>query len=578
MLAIKVLLKNAEKVKKILLKNKLLNFNYSFSKDERYIYFPIKKRSNEISKYKIVQKKLKRKAVKKSFRDLLSKSLTVEEFDRVKTAFDMVGDIAILEVDKDLRKKEKRIAEALLKSNKNINTVLRKEGKHSGSYRTQKMRFLAGKDKRITVHKENNVKLKLDIEKVYFSVRLSTERKRIMQQVKKGEEVLVMFSGCGPYPFVLSKNTNARQTYGIELNPEAHKYALENQHLNKADNVFLINGNVKDVVPKFYHYNIGLKSSTNPKQLKTKLKHKPRILELHTERADFYENYSGLKKTITSLKKQGIILWLHQPIIQNPRLDLTNFGSTHPIYRKMLRLAEQFDVNLTIHPSNAAPSETPLDTIIKNIRSFNKHYDKTYFENSFEGTFIYKEEILRAIKESALKNFCIDISHALCHYGNDGTVKMIKNIQQLCNTYFHVNDYRQDDSDSLYDKSNVDLKRILPLITKGVIEVRDHDPNNPKDMISSFNYLLNFQKKFDRILMPLPKSAEDFLDTALLAARKGTTIHFYDFLHEDNFVEAHKKIEKACRRNNKRFKILKTVRCGQHSPKTYRICVDFQIL
>ena len=86
-------------------------------------------------------------------------------------------------------------------------------------------------------------------------------------------------------------------------------------------------------------------------------------------------------------------------------------------------------------------------------------------------------------------------------------------------------------------------------------------------------------EKFDRILMPLPKSAEDFLDTALMAAKKGAVVHFYDFLHETEIPHrAFYKIEKACKRNNLKCKMLNYVKCGQHAPRVFRICVDFEIL
>ena len=85
-------------------------------------------------------------------------------------------------------------------------------------------------------------------------------------------------------------------------------------------------------------------------------------------------------------------------------------------------------------------------------------------------------------------------------------------------------------------------------------------------------------RKFDRILMPLPKSADDFLDIALKYSKKGTVIHFYDFLHEKDIPKlSESKIAKVCKRFKKKYSILNWVKCGQHSPRTYRICVDFKI-
>ena len=85
----------------------------------------------------------------------------------------------------------------------------------------------------------------MNVEKVYFSPRLSEERKRIFQQVKNNETILVMFSGIAVYPIVISKNTKAKAIVGIEINPIAHKYALENLKLNKISNVKLFLDDVK---------------------------------------------------------------------------------------------------------------------------------------------------------------------------------------------------------------------------------------------------------------------------------------------------------------------------------------------
>ena len=84
----------------------------------------------------------------------------------------------------------------------------------------------------------------------------------------------------------------------------------------------------------------------------------------------------------------------------------------------------------------------------------------------------------------------------------------------------------------------------------------------------------NHPEKFDRILMPLPKSAEAFLPTALRLLNKNGVIHFYDFLEEKNIPE--KAIQKV-KKNIKNAKVLKVVKCGQYAPGRFRICVDFKI-
>ena len=177
--------------------------------------------------------------------------ITKKESFLVPKSFDVVGDIAIFNFfPEELKSKEKRIAECLLKLHKNIKVVAKKSGKYSGRLRKPKIAILAGEKRRETTHKESGCTFKLDIEKCYFSTRTGTERIRIAKQIKKGESVLVMFSGVGAFPIIISKNSKAKEIYGVELNKIAHKYAQENIKLNKADNVSLFQGNVKKITPK----------------------------------------------------------------------------------------------------------------------------------------------------------------------------------------------------------------------------------------------------------------------------------------------------------------------------------------
>ena len=183
-------------------------------------------------------------------REVLAKKLSIAEMEMLKTAYDTVGSIAIIEIPPELVKKEKIIAETLMSLQKNVKTVVKKVGIHSGEFRLQKVKIVAGQRTKETEHKENNVRLLLHVEKVYFSPRLSTERKRIMEIVQPGEDILVMFSGCAPYPCVLGKNTAAKSIIGVEINPVGHAYGLKNIVLNKLKNVELHCGDVRNIVPQ----------------------------------------------------------------------------------------------------------------------------------------------------------------------------------------------------------------------------------------------------------------------------------------------------------------------------------------
>jgi tRNA (guanine37-N1)-methyltransferase len=186
-----------------------------------------------------------------NLKEALKHKLTKKQLKVLPSSFDVVGNIAIFsDFPKEISKKEKLIAETLLKLNKNIKTVTKKTKTHYGKYRLKKVKILAGKRKKTTTHKENGALIKLNIETCYFSPRLGSERLRVAKLVKPGEFVLVLFSGVAPYPLSIIKNSKPKQVYAIELNKNAHKFALENVKLNKTSKVKLFLGDVKNVLPK----------------------------------------------------------------------------------------------------------------------------------------------------------------------------------------------------------------------------------------------------------------------------------------------------------------------------------------
>ncbi len=339
MLALKTPQRQAEKIRKELIGMRLYGTRYKPKKEGKHIFFPLLKKHPSLLKYKntaYAEKEMEEAHKKRRYKEELENAFGQAGHKEMPRSYDIIGDIIIIGEYDMAEKKKKAFADALLRSSKNIKTILKKEGQHEGEFRTQKLSYLAGENKKETICKENNTRIKLDVEKVYFSPRLSTERKRIYRQINPGEEVLVMFSGAAPYPCVISKNTSAKEIIGIEKNPAGHRYGIENTKLNKLKNITLFCGDVRKVVPML-------------------------------------------------------------------------------------------------------------------------------------------------------------------------------------------------------------------------------------------------GRKFNRILMPLPKGAEDFLDLALSVSKKGSTIHFYDFEHGNEIRRGEEKVRRACEKGNRKFRVLRTVKCGQYSPGKYRICVDFVV-
>lgn len=227
----------------------VLAHNFMIAHDSDYVYIPtvrVVKLPHTIP----IQRTFTPRHEKKDLRALLRQKLTPNELVHFTRAMDIIGDIAILEIDPLLKRKEKSIAQALLQTNKSIHTVLKKASSHTGTYRLQKYTYLAGTRTKETVHKENGVRMHLHLEKTYFSPRLATERLRIARLVKKKEKILVMFSGIAAYPLVLARNSPAATITGIELNSDADRYAHENISLNGFTNITLYCGDVKKIVPR----------------------------------------------------------------------------------------------------------------------------------------------------------------------------------------------------------------------------------------------------------------------------------------------------------------------------------------
>lgn len=247
MKAVKTGKKKAQAVIGMLRKKGLFDYSHQIKFGKEFFLIPVLK---DVKGLEVVEARLKKRIRKpNTLFEALQGKLTPEELKVLPRAFDTTGDIAVIDLPDELVKKESIIGNALLELNIHIKVVAKKVGIHSGVYRAQKLKVIAGEKRKVTVCRENNVLLKLDVEKCYFSPRLSTERKRVADLVKEGEDVLVMFSGVAPYNCVIAKNTLAKSVYGVEINPVAHKYGLENVKLNKLNNVHLYCGDVRKVVP-----------------------------------------------------------------------------------------------------------------------------------------------------------------------------------------------------------------------------------------------------------------------------------------------------------------------------------------
>lgn len=174
---------------------------------------------------------------------------------------DVIGDIAILKFSRRTPLIYKKYyAWRLIKKNKHIKVVVEKTSGFSGELRTQSTGWLFGEKRKDTIHKENGCLFKLNIDEVYFSSRLSEDRKLmtkdILDKIKNNDKVLVMFSGISVFPIVLArelkKNKINAKIISSELNKKACAFGEENIKLNKVSDVIeIIEGDSRVLCDKF---------------------------------------------------------------------------------------------------------------------------------------------------------------------------------------------------------------------------------------------------------------------------------------------------------------------------------------
>ena len=247
--------------KALILANKLgiTNRELKIQQNANHIYIPLVRQpeENELAKLKtqlpdfelgtkvFIKKKEQRKTLHQVLEDQLPPSLLTS----LPRALDLIGNIAVIDIPPELKTHKHVIGEALLKTHKNVRTVLAKVGAVTGTYRLRKVKVIAGEHRTTTVHKEHGCQYQVDVATAYFSPRLSTEHNRVASLVQKGEIVIDLFAGVGPFSVLTAKNNADVRVYAVDINPEAVEFLKRNIRLNRVDKrVIPIEGNARQAV------------------------------------------------------------------------------------------------------------------------------------------------------------------------------------------------------------------------------------------------------------------------------------------------------------------------------------------
>lgn len=244
---IKVPKNKGEPLRKMLLELEILDNSLKITSDEKFLYLPV---TRELSLDELKFLPAESELLEFDF-ELQQKKPALEDLLGFSPAYEVIGDIALLE-DPDLDKeKASKIADILLQTQPNVKTVLRPLTPVIGEFRIREFEVVAGEPRTETIHKEYGCRYKVDLARAYFTPRLSTERSRILSWIKEKDVVVDMFAGVGPYSILFAKSKKPSKIIAIDKNPDAIHYLTENIKLNSVKNLEAIEGDAREEAKKF---------------------------------------------------------------------------------------------------------------------------------------------------------------------------------------------------------------------------------------------------------------------------------------------------------------------------------------
>ena len=143
MKCVKVPLKQINDTRLKLMADGQMNMDYRIKTSDGFGYIPV---NSEIEGHEIVDIELEpMKKVAHNFSELLEGELSHEEIENLKTSFDTIGNIVILEIPDNLYDKRQMIGEAALKFT-GKQAIYMKKSAVKGTTRVRDLEFLAGED------------------------------------------------------------------------------------------------------------------------------------------------------------------------------------------------------------------------------------------------------------------------------------------------------------------------------------------------------------------------------------------------------------------------------------------------
>jgi tRNA (guanine37-N1)-methyltransferase len=165
------------------------------------------------------------------FKELLRGAIPDEVLKLIPNSFYIIGDIAVINLPKELGNYAAEVGRAIQLTNKNVRAVYM-GGSTVSDYRIKELTHIYGEERTETIHKEYGIRIYVDISKAYFNPSLSEERRRVANSVVDNERVLDLFTGVGPFTLHI---ICSKKSYVVanDINPYALTYLRKSLELNK---------------------------------------------------------------------------------------------------------------------------------------------------------------------------------------------------------------------------------------------------------------------------------------------------------------------------------------------------------
>ncbi len=168
----------------------------------------------------------------RSLVEVLETILPPDLITYVPRAMDVVGRLAIVEIAPELEAWKHQVGRAVLQVNRHVETVLARAGRVEGTHRLRAMEVIAGGGPMLVTHREHGCTYQVDPTQVYFTPRLSEERRRVASSVRGGETIVDMFASVGPFAIQIAKTRSDVTVYAVDVNEQAFALLQRNVRAN----------------------------------------------------------------------------------------------------------------------------------------------------------------------------------------------------------------------------------------------------------------------------------------------------------------------------------------------------------